>query len=43
MKESEEKRIYTVKSQDVEIAYFLEEFAPEIYQNVRRIFDIEDY
>ena len=31
MKESEEKRIYTVKSRDVESAYFIEEFAPEIY------------
>jgi hypothetical protein len=31
-----------VRSQDVQSAYFIEEFAPEVYRNVRRLFDIED-
>ena len=41
-KESEEKKTYTIKLDGSDSEYFFEEYASKVYQNVRRIYDVDD-
>lgn len=42
-KEAQNKKIYNIKLGESNQMYFLEEYAPRIYQNIRKILDIEDF
>lgn len=40
--ESQEKKIYTITLEGSDSQYNFEEYASNVYKNVRRIYDVED-
>lgn len=43
MRESEEKMTYSIKIDGSENYSIIEEYAPEVFKNIRRIYDVEDF